>query len=140
MVNGKYTDTEREADVETFHTQLAQGHDTEALIAQTMAMAAAHTIDVSQIAKPKMKASYQYVQNTAKRVVVKVKETAEQAPKSPFRKGSRLYQFTRKGLFNVEAQVKKFQNQRRHVSGQAVFIESFHGKTFQVIRKPLHVR
>ncbi|EJG5121039.1 CDP-glycerol glycerophosphotransferase family protein [Staphylococcus pseudintermedius] len=130
MVNGKYTDTEREADVETFHTQLAQGHDTEALIAQTMAMAAAHTIDVSQIAKPKMKASYQYVQNTAKRVVVKVKETAEQAPKSPFRKGSRLYQFTRKGLFNVEAQVKKFQNQRRHVSGQAVFIESFHGKNF----------
>ncbi|MEM5614798.1 hypothetical protein AAHB43_13360 [Staphylococcus pseudintermedius] len=41
-----------------------------------------------------------------------------------------MYQFTRKGLFNVEAQVKKFQNQRRHVSGQAVFIESFHGKNF----------
>ncbi|WP_086428313.1 CDP-glycerol glycerophosphotransferase family protein [Staphylococcus cornubiensis] len=130
MINGTYTDAEREADVATFNARLGQNHDTEALIRQTKAIAAQHTIVVSQIAKPKMKARYQYVQNTAKRVAVKMKETAEQAPKSPFRKGSRLYQLTRKGLFNVEAQVKKFQNQRRHVSDKAVFIESFHGKNF----------
>ncbi|ARJ51234.1 CDP-glycerol glycerophosphotransferase family protein [Staphylococcus lutrae] len=130
MVKGSYTEEEREADVQIFHTHIAQHQGAEALVQKTMAVARQHPIDIAQLRKPKVKARRHYLQNVLKRTAIKAKEAVELAPKSPIRKGSRLYTMTRKGLFKLEAQLKKFQNQRRQVSREAIFIESFHGKNF----------
>ncbi|UEX89792.1 CDP-glycerol glycerophosphotransferase family protein [Staphylococcus ratti] len=130
VINSTYTLQMRKDDFQYFHQQFQYENYSGTLLEQLAALAHKHAVNTRDIANKTASIPFYYSRYVMKHTLKKAVNHLPNRVQRVFNKKSRLYQYSRRGLFAIEKKVKQRKQQQRQPSIDHIFIESFHGKNF----------